>query len=430
MQQPLNEKTLTEAARSIADGSVSSEELVRDCMARIREREETVGAWIHQDEDQVLKQACACDAGPVQGPLHGIPVGIKDILDTCDMPTAYGSPIYDGHRPASDAACVALLKSAGAVILGKTVTTEFAWRKPGKTTNPHDTAYTPGGSSSGSAAAVADFMVPLAIGSQTGGSVIRPASFCGVVGFKPTYGQLSMAGVKPLSHSLDTLGCFVRSARDLELFRNAIWDIPAHGSSPEHPPRISFCRTPDWGNAGPATRKALERVKETWSRAGVKIKEVELPGEFATLGEAHKAVMIYEARQNLQYELREHEALLSDRLKAHFDPENPFTYDQYREALEKAEACRLTIRELFGEHDVFLAPSAPDEAPHGLDFTGDTVFNRMWTLLHLPTISIPAIIGPNGLPSGVQLIGADGNDDTLIRHAVWLESRLRENSSS
>ncbi|SVD12752.1 uncharacterized protein METZ01_LOCUS365606, partial [marine metagenome] len=194
MQQPLNEKTLTEAARSIADGRVSSEELVRDCIARIREREETVGAWIHQDEDQVLEQACTCDAGPVQGPLHGIPVGIKDILDTCDMPTTYGSPIYDGPRPAADAACVALLKRAGAVILGKTVTTEFAWRKPGKTTNPHDPAYTPGGSSSGSAAAVADFMVPLAIGSQTGGSVIRPASFCGVVGFKPTYGQLSMAG--------------------------------------------------------------------------------------------------------------------------------------------------------------------------------------------------------------------------------------------
>ena len=171
MQQPLNEKTLTEAARSIADGRVSSEELVRDCMARIREREETVGAWIHQDEDQVLKQACTCDEEPVQGPLHGIPVGIKDILDTCDMPTAYGSPIYDGHRPAADAACVALLKSAGAVILGKTVTTEFAFLKPGPTTNPFDTGATPGGSSSGTSAAVGAGMVPAALGNQVIGSI-------------------------------------------------------------------------------------------------------------------------------------------------------------------------------------------------------------------------------------------------------------------
>ena len=424
MNPACNELSLSEAVHAIQDGSVTSESLVQACLDRIRERENSVRAWIHFDEEKALEQARKCDSGQVRGPLRGIPVGIKDILDTCDMPTAYGSPIYEGHQPVVDSACVALLKDAGAVILGKTVTTEFAWRKPGKTTNPHNPVYTPGGSSSGSAAAVADFMAPLAIGSQTGGSVIRPASFCGVVGYKPTFGLLSMAGVKPLSHSFDTLGCFVRSVEDLQWFRKAIWNVEVDSPDPKVLPRIGFCRTPDWEKAGSSTRKALDTARESWSSQGVEISEVQLPQEFSPLGKAHGCIMVYEARQNLQHELRNHESLLSERLKAYF--EKPISYSEYQEALENAMICRFMIKEMFESCDLLLAPSAPDEAPHGLDYTGDTVFNRMWTLLHLPTLTLPSISGQNHLPVGVQLIGAHGADDALIRHSIRLEELLNK----
>ena len=423
MKTPLNELGLNDAARGIRNGSFSSEELVLACLERIRQRENHVGAWIHLDEDQALEQARECDRAKPEGPLHGIPVGIKDILDTRDMPTCYGSPIYEGHQPVNDSSCVSFLRNAGAVILGKTVTTEFAWRKPGKTANPHNPEFTPGGSSSGSAAGVADFMVPLAIGTQTGGSVIRPASYCGVVGFKPTFGHLSVAGVKPLSHSLDTLGCFVRSAEDLRLFRQAIWNVSGEESPDNNFPKIGFCRTPDWEKAGPSTQNALEHARQTWSSQGVEIIDVQLPEEFSALGDAHGCIMVYEAGQNLRYELSHHQSLLSKRLRSYF--EKPIRFEEYQEALKMTRLCRNRMQEVFDSCDVLLAPSAPDEAPHGLDYTGDTVFNRMWTMLHLPTLTLPSIRGANQLPVGVQLIGAYGTDDDLIGYAISLENMLK-----
>jgi amidase len=422
MSPTLNELSIIEARDAIQEGSITSEALVQTCLDRIHERENIVRAWIHINEEEGLKQARELDQIPAKGPLHGIPVGVKDILDTCDMPTGYGSPIYEGHQPVGDSGCVAMLREAGAVILGKTVTTEFAWRKPGKTTNPHNSKFTPGGSSSGSAAAVADFMVPLAIGTQTGGSIIRPASFCGVVGFKPTFGQLSMAGVKPLSQSLDTLGCFVRSAEDLQEFRNAIWNIDKEGSSRIDLPKVGFCCTPEWEKAGPSTRKALEHVRESWTSQGVEITEIQLPKEFSSLGKAHGCIMVYEARQNLQHELRNHSSLLSERLKAYFD--KPISYSEYQEALERTVVCRSKIQEVFKSFDLLFAASAPDEAPQGLDYTGDTVFNRMWTMLHLPTLTLPSILGANQLPVGVQLVGAYGSDDHLIEYATKLEKMI------
>ncbi len=243
MTQP-NRRTAIEAAQAIAGGTMTSVELVQACLDRIHAREADIGAWTYLDDEAALAQARACDQRPAQGPLHGVPVGIKDIIDTHDMPTSYGSPIYAGHQSAGDASGVAMLRAAGAVILGKTVTTEFAMFTPGKTANPHNPAHTPGGSSSGSAAAVADAMVPLALGSQTAGSIIRPASYCGVVGYKPTHGNFPIAGIKALAQSLDTLGGFSRSVADLALLRAAMIGAPAALAKLEGPPRIGLYRTP------------------------------------------------------------------------------------------------------------------------------------------------------------------------------------------
>ena len=241
--QKLNELTAREAARRLAAREITAEQMARACLARIEERESTVGAWIHVDPDAVLAQARQLDAGPVRGPLHGLPIGVKDIIDTIDMPTCYGSAVYPGHRPAADAACVALARAAGALILGKTVSTEFAWFHPGKTANPRDPRCTPGGSSSGSAAAVADAMVPLAFGTQTAGSIVRPASYCGVVGYKPTYATLPRAGIKPLAESLDTLGVMARTPGDAALLVGILSGRALLPAPRARAPRIALCRT-------------------------------------------------------------------------------------------------------------------------------------------------------------------------------------------
>src|SRR5579885_2458435 len=251
-----------DAARRIAAGTLTAEALMRACLERIQSREATVGAWAHIDPDHALAEARARDQSAQRGPLHGVPIGVKDIMDTADLPTGYGSRAYHGHRPGSDAACVALARAAGAVILGKTVTTEFAAMSPGKTRNPHDPAHTPGGSSSGSAAGVADFMMPLAFGTQTAGSIVRPASFCGVVGYKPSFGLVATAGVKPLAPSLDTIGGFARSVADVALFIAALTDrrdlVP---SAPAARPRIGIYHTEPWDHAQPATAAALEAAR-------------------------------------------------------------------------------------------------------------------------------------------------------------------------
>ena len=421
---PLYTLTAAEAAAAIADGTLTSEALVTACLERIRAREDGVGAWEYLNPEQVLMQARACDRSSARGPLHGVPVGIKDLIDTADMPTAYGSPIYAGYRPAWDAACVALLRAAGAVIMGKTVTTEFAMFTPGKTANPHNLAHTPGGSSSGSAAAVADNMVPLALGTQTAGSIIRPASFCGVVGYKPTHGQFPVAGIKALSQTLDTLGGMARSVADMALLRAAFVGGPTRLAALAQPPRLGLCRTPQWPHATPATQQALESAARQLTTAGARVQEVELPAAFAHLAAAQETIQVFEGARCCAYELTKHRQQLSQKLLDLLAPATHISYAAYAEALVLTETCRRQLEAIFANYDVLLVPSAPGEAPAGLEATGNPVFNRLWTLLHTPAVTLPGLTGPNGLPVGVQVIGLPGMDDRLLAIAAWMHPQL------
>ncbi len=416
-----NELTAGAAAARIAAGTLTSEALVKACLARIEAREPAVGAWEHLDPDAAIRQAVALDRGPRRGPLHGVPVAVKDIFDTADMPTGYGSPIYAGGRPAWDAACVALLRAAGAVLLGKTVTTEFALFAPGKTKNPHNPAHTPGGSSSGSAAAVADMMAPLALGTQTAGSVIRPASFCGGVGYKPSYGLIPRAGVKQVSDTLDTVGVFARAPEDAALLVAVLSGRDAW-RSPEPiagPPRIGVCRTFEWERAEAATHAAVQEAASRFASAGARISEIALPAPFAGLGAAQRAIMGFEGAGALAHERLTHRGLLSDRLREFLDDGQRCTPSAYLEALALAKDCRRRLDTVLGDCDALLAPSAPGEAPKGLGNTGDPIFNRMWTLLHVPSVTLPGLQGPNGLPVGVQLVARQWDDARLLAVARW-----------
>jgi amidase len=426
--QPLNELLAVDAAKRLAAREITSEQLVRACLERIDAREATVGAWIHLDPAAAIAQAKALDAGPVRGPLHGLPLGVKDIIDTVDMPTGCGSDIYAGQRPVADAACVALARAAGALVLGKTVTTEFAWRHAGKTANPRVTEnappHTPGGSSSGSAAAVADRMVPFAFGTQTAGSIVRPASYCGVAGYKPTHGTLSRAGVKTLAESLDTVGALARSAADAALLVGALSGRRLLAAPLDRAPRIRLCRTHQWPSAQPEVEQALERAVRAASKAGADVADVELPKSFAGLLQAQMDVMGYEAYRALASERVHHGGRLSAKIQEQLAAAARIDALAYDEARALARGCRTMLGEVFGNADVLLVPSAPGEAPKGLSETGDPVFNRVWTLLGTPAISLPCSTGPNGLPVGVQLIGRRGEDARLLAAADWLERQL------
>jgi Asp-tRNA(Asn)/Glu-tRNA(Gln) amidotransferase A subunit family amidase len=313
--------------------------------------------------------------------------------------------------------------------LGKTVTTEFAFYAPGKTRNPHDPSRTPGGSSSGSAAAVAAFMVPAALGSQTAGSIIRPASFCGVIGYKPSYGLLSLEGVQPFAPSLDTLGLFARDLADLSLLANALGAVIGPGR-PEGPPRVGLCRTEQWPLAAPETQRIVAEAAAALARAGAAVLEVDLGPPFAGLPEVQKTIMAVEAARSLSEERRRHEALLSPVLLAFLKEGEATPPDRYRAALSRAEDCRRRLPGVFAGVDVLLTPSAPGEAPVGLASTGDPAFNRIWTLLHLPCLSLPGAVRPRGLPIGIQLVGPPGGDARLLSAAGWIAERLAREAES
>jgi Asp-tRNA(Asn)/Glu-tRNA(Gln) amidotransferase A subunit family amidase len=422
--QQLNQLSACEAAQRLAAREITAEQMARACLARIEEREATVGAWIHLDPDAVLAQARQLDAGPVRGPLHGLPLGVKDLIDTADMPTAYGSPVYAGHRPRADAACVALARAAGALVLGKTVTTEFAWFYPGKTANPHNRLHTPGGSSSGSAAAVADCMVPLAYGTQTAGSVIRPASYCGIVGYKPTHGTLPRAGIKPLSDSLDTLGTLTRTVADAALFVSAVSGRDLLPKPLAQPPRIGLCRTHEWNAAQPETVAAMENSGSALARAGAKVTEIILPRDFAQITQAQIDIMNYEICAALACERLQHYVELSDKLKQLLENAQRCDAAHYDAAQALVASCRGRLEAVFADVDVLLAPSAPGEAPAGLAATGDPIFCRMWTVLHVPAINLPCSLGPRGLPVGLQIVGRRGDDTRALAVADWVHRRI------
>ena len=406
-----------EAARQIARRELSCESLVRACLQRIEERETVVGAWIQLDADAVLAEARSLDAGALRGPLHGLPLGVKDLIDTVQYPTAYGSPIYSGHRPAWDAVCVASARAAGALVLGKTVTTEFATYHPGKTANPHNLACTPGGSSSGSAAAVADFMVPLAYGTQTAGSVIRPAAYCGVVGYKPSYGMIGRAGVKSLAESLDTIGVFARDVADAAFFAGVLTHRDLLPMAVSVAPRIGLCRTNEWNQAKPETKALFETARKALLDAGARVEEIALPAEFNALAQAQTEVMAYEVVQSLVFEMETHGDQLSPKLCELIAMGRSLSPEQHDENLQLAQRCRCQLVDQFREFDVFIAPSTPGEAPEGLSATGDPVFNRIWTLLGTPCIHLPFAQGPRGLPMGVQVIGPCGGDRAMLAAA-------------
>jgi Asp-tRNA(Asn)/Glu-tRNA(Gln) amidotransferase A subunit family amidase len=418
--------TASEAARQIADRRITAEELVSACLDQIGGREAVVGAWQYLDPERALAAARQRDREPPRGPLHGIPIAVKDLIDTADMPTAYGSPIYRDHRPAADASCAALARAAGAVVLGKTVTTEFATFTPGKTANPRNPAHTPGGSSSGSAAAVADGMVPLAFGTQTAGSVIRPGAYCGCVAYKPSFGLINRAGVKPLADSLDTVGVFARSVEDAAFFAGVLSERPAlrHLDLPQTPPRFGLYRTPVWHEAEPATAAALDAARAALEQAGAEVTELAIAPEHRGLTEAQDTIMWFETVRGLAHERLEHSAELSPRLAQLIDTGMAIGADVYDQALARAAAGRAGLDAFFGHCDAVLVPAAPGEAPAGLGNTGNPIFNRMWTLLGVPCATLPARWGANGLPTGVQLVGRMRDDVRLMACAAFLEQAL------
>jgi Asp-tRNA(Asn)/Glu-tRNA(Gln) amidotransferase A subunit family amidase len=432
----------TDAARRIAESRLSSEELVAACLERIRQLEPTVQAWQFLDEEHALAQARAADeyrrSGEPIGPLQGVPVGIKDIIDTGDMPTENGTVLHKGRTPRHDAAVVAMLRAAGAVIMGKTVTTECAYFNPGKTRNPHNPEHTPGGSSSGSAAAVGAQMVPLALGSQTAGSVIRPAAFCGVYGFKPTHGLIPRTGVLQLSRTLDHIGLFARSIDDLALLGEALvgYDegdpdtrprarIPFQEickEEPPIPPTLAFIKTPHWERVDADAKEAYGELIEA---LGDRVEEVELFPSASAAWDWQRTIMEAEMAANLEPLWVAGKDKLSERLRALMERGRETRAIDYQRVLRVLPAMRESFDELFMErYDAILTPPALGTAPKGLGATGDPVFCVLWTLLGMPAVTLPLMQGANGLPLGVQLVGRRNFDARLLRTARWLERKV------
>ena len=432
----------SEAARRMARGLLTAEELVRGCLERIRQTEPTVQAWQFLDEEHALAQARAADerrrSGIPVGALNGIPVGIKDIIDTADMPTENGTLLHKGRMPRKDAAVVAKLRAAGAVIMGKTVTTECAYFSPGKTRNPHNPEHTPGGSSSGSAAAVAAQMVPLSLGSQTAGSVIRPGAFCGDYAFKPTHGLIPRTGVLTLSPTLDHIGLFARSLDDLALLAT---ELTGHdegdpdtqprarmpfsavlNEEPPIPPTFAFIKTPHWERLDADAREAYGELIEA---LGDRVEEVELFPSARDAWDWQRTIMEAEMASNLAPLWDAGKDKLSERLRSLMERGRETKAFDYQRALGALPPVIESFDELFMErYDAILTPPALGTAPKGLGATGDPVFCVLWTLLGMPAVTLPLMRGANGLPLGIQVVGRRNFDARLLRTARWLEKKL------
>jgi Asp-tRNA(Asn)/Glu-tRNA(Gln) amidotransferase A subunit family amidase len=433
------------AARQIREGKISAEELTRACLARIEAREPEVQAWAFLDPEHALRQARAADEwrkrGRPLGPLHGLPVGVKDIIDTADMPTENGTVLHAGRRPRQDATLVSLLRAAGAVILGKTVTTELAVYAPNKTRNPHNLEHTPGGSSSGSAAAVADGMVPLAIGTQTNGSVIRPASFCGVYGFKPSHGLIPRTGVLVQSPPLDTVGVMAANLQDLALLAEPLMAFDAKDSAsrpcarpnlldslseaPPVPPKLAFVRSPVWDQAEEDAKAGFAELVEALAD---QVEDVELPSAFQDAIELHRSVMEADLAKSFAREYERGRDRLSARLREMIERGQEIRAVDYNRAVQRIAALNAALAEVFGTYDAILTPAAPGEAPKGLGSTGSPIFCTIWTFCGTPAVTLPLLTGASGLPIGVQLVGEKGDDARLLRTARWLIETVRRSA--
>jgi Asp-tRNA(Asn)/Glu-tRNA(Gln) amidotransferase A subunit family amidase len=432
----------TEAARLIREGAISSQQLVEACLARVADTDEQVQAWAFLDRDHALAQARAADesrlSGRSIGPLHGVPVGIKDIFDTTDMPTENGSVLHAGRTPSRDATAVARLRAAGAVIMGKTVTTEFAYFSPGKTRNPHNPEHTPGGSSSGSAAAVAAEMVPLALGSQTNGSTIRPAAFCGIVGFKPTHGLISRHGVLTLSRTLDHVGLFARTIDDIALLAEQLvgYDerdpdtrprarmpfVEIASEEPPLPPMFALVKTPHWERTDEETKEGFAELVQS---LGAQVEEIELFPSATDAWTWHQTIMAAEMAANLEREWEKGRDRLSEALRLQLERGREVRAVDYQRAVTRVRPMYESFVELFEQrYDAIITPAATGAAPKGLASTGDPSFCTLWTLCGMPAVSLPLLQSTTGLPIGVQLVGPRAGDSRLLRTARWLAARV------
>lgn len=436
------ELSAVDAARKIREGLISSVELVQSCLDRIEETDGKLKAWAQLDTEYALAQAAELDeirkAGRPIGPLHGVPVGLKDIVDTKDLPTERGSTIFNGRRPDADAAIVERLKDAGAVIMGKTKTTELAFVHATDTCNPHNIEYSPGGSSSGSAAAVGALQVPLAIGTQTNGSVIRPASFCGIYGLKPTRGVISRRGVLQTSKSLDQLGTFGRSIEDVALLADVIagydptdnlsyarprpkMQVGANADAPVEPDLVWF----ELPFNDRLSEDAKEGLDEVLGALDGRVERLPVPSAFHSLVEVQRTIHEYEICMHLKNEFDNHWDQISDTLKPVIEHGRTISETQYEDAMGTMAAADEFFASFFNDYDAIITPSATGEAPKLGNGTGDPVFCTLWTLAGLPAINLPLLMGSNQLPIGVQLVGAAEEDDRLLRTASWVIQELR-----
>jgi Asp-tRNA(Asn)/Glu-tRNA(Gln) amidotransferase A subunit family amidase len=430
-----------EALDAIGRREISAAELVQACLDRIRAVDPRVDAWAFLDPERALAQARDRDQmladQTLLGPLHGLPVGIKDIFDTADMPTENGTVLHAGRRPAEDATVVTLLRAAGAIILGKTVTTELAVYGPGKTKNPHNPDHTPGGSSSGSAAAVAAEMVPLALGSQTNGSVIRPAAYCGVVGYKPTFGLISRTGALRQSRPLDQVGVFARTVEDAALLAHAlmVFDdrdpdmrpqtqprfLEAANAEPPSRPRLAFVKTPFWEQADAQARAILAEFAGALGDA----EEVEVSSSFAEAATIHRTIMEADLAHSFAAEYARGKEVLTPTLRTMIERGQRTLAMDYRRAVEQVPGLVQALEGTFARYDAILTPATTGEAPAGVASTGNPIFCTIWTLCGLPAVTLPLLQGPEGLPLGVQLVGRRYDDARLLRTARWLAATGR-----
>jgi len=435
-----------QAAELIAGGSVTSEDLVQAYLRRIDDTEETVRAWAYLDRDFALQQARSADqqrrAGGSLGPLHGVPVGVKDIIDTADMPTEDGTVLHAGRRPKEDATTVSLLRSAGAVILGKTATTELAVYSPAETRNPRDPNRTPGGSSSGSAAAVAAGMAPLAVGTQTNGSIIRPAAFCGVCGYKPSHGLISRHGVLPQSRTLDHVGVFGRTVEDVALIAEQLMGFDRNDpdtrpsaryrlletarQAPPVTPRLAFVKTPVWDQAEEDTREAFAGLVDL---LGEDAEECPLPDIFNEAIDWHRTVHEADLARSYRREYREGGDRLSEVLRGMIERGQEALAVDYNDAVYGREFLQAALPSIFNHYDAILTPAAPGQAPADLESTGSPAFCTLWTFCGTPAITLPLLQGGDGMPIGVQLVGPPGDDERLLRTARWLALKIAEGQS-
>lgn len=421
----------TEAARAIGEGRLSAETLMRSCLERIDARDAVVKAWLAIDRERAIQAAREEDKRRLYGApgvLSGLPFGVKDMIDTVDLPTTHNSLVYQGHRPARDAACVSRVKHEGGVLLGKTDTVEFAsFGRAAATTHPLNPAHTPGGSSSGSAAAVADHQVCFAFGTQTGGSLIRPASFNGIYALKPTWGRVSPEGMKLLAASLDTVGWYGRSVADLALVARAFRLMSvdddtssAAGAIPLSDIRVGICRSPQWSAIEPAGVTALETAAERLRQSGATVTDVTLPAMFDEMSAAQETVMETEGAVAFLDFIESDAQRMNAVILKRVSPQKLDSPDTLLRAYRTAECCRAQLDTVFDDYDVLVTPASRGEAPEGLASTGDAIFNAMWTLLHVPCLAVPCTRGPHGLPVGIQIVGPQMGDARLLR----LASRL------